>query len=113
LLSSGLSDSGGEPFKRHLAGERWTQISQNEFSHVVDCLHGASLSQKNFGRSRCARHFQLAFRPQPVLAVVAGIATPIQIKFISAMLDLFRIRLGSAVGGLMLRMFVMFHVLLS
>src|SRR5487761_2110134 len=112
-ISSGVSDSGAEPFTRHLAGERRAQISSGEFSPGVELLAGAAHSQENFGRSRSARRFQLAFRPQPVLTVVAGFAAPVQIKCISAALIFSRIRRDSAVGGLLERMFGILHGLKS
>ena len=66
---------------------------------VVYILLGAFPSQENFGRSRLALRFQLVFCPQPVLEVVAMVAAPVQIKFISAVLDLFRVRILFAVGA--------------
>ena len=73
--------------------------------------HGAPHSQKSFYRSGFALLLQLAFRSQPIITIVAGVASPIQIKFVSAMRDLFRIRIAFAVGALLVLIFGMFHIL--
>lgn len=75
-----------------------------------DFSSGALHSDGNFDRSGFALRFQLAFRPQPIRKVVAGIASPIQVEFISAVLDLFWIRIMYAVGTLRRVFFLMFHI---
>ena len=67
-------------------------------------------SHENFVPSGFARSFQLAFRPQPILTVVAGVASAIQVEFISAVLDLFWIRIVFVGGTLLVLFFVMFHI---
>lgn len=74
-------------------------------------FHGAPHSQKCFYRSGFALLPQLAFHSQPIIKIVARVASPIQIKFASAMLDLFRISITFAVGALLVLIFVTFHIL--
>jgi hypothetical protein len=81
------------------------------FNSWAPLIFGAPCSQDKFARRGFTLRFQLALCSQPVIKVVAGVASPIQIKLISAMLDLFRFRILFAVGAWLVWMFVMFPVL--
>jgi len=56
------------------------------------------VSKDMFARRGVALRFQLALRSQPIIKVVTGVASPIQIRLISTMLDLFGFRILFAVG---------------
>ena len=81
------------------------------FQCVASANFGAPCSQDKFARRGYALRFQFSLCLKPIIKVVAGVASPIQIKLISAMLDLFRFRVLFAVGAWLVWMFVMLHVL--
>src|ERR1017187_337216 len=83
---------------------------------LIHCIGSANFngtpdSQENFARRGFPLRFQFAFRPQPIVKVVAGVAAPVQIKLVSTMLDRFWVRIMFAVGTLLVLIFVMFHIL--
>lgn len=115
-ISSGVSDSGVASFMCQFVAERSHKFSEGIFQHLVSnscalSIFGAQCSQDKFAWRGSALRFQLALCSKPIIKIVAGVASPIQIKLISAMLDLFRFRILFAVGAWLVWMFVMFHIL--